>query len=325
MSSEDPYSKSIRGQINKRLTLNFLIQGAAGHLMLTAHHAVKAELELLDQEMVAVYDRFIMSSYLGYWMGSIRLIMGNPTRFWKTLHRPSHPFYFHHFLRKYGNELAMDARKDLLRRCKAKGVRRSGFINEIAVVSAFTKLQQLEASHAAAIERIQKQLCSDILGIDISKLDASLTNNTEWGFVREPKTWRGRLIKSMMIGWGGVENDNGELKVVAKAVVGPLVFHELVKGSVELICLHGCNDLPDDIYKIVMDETEHVEYEIPMLQMGPEFYRRFLAVVPREIPLAKCIMHVSQMEPTALDQFLIRMVETPEISTDILRSIEASF
>ena len=121
-----------------------------------------------------------------------------------------------------------------------------------------------------------------------------------------------------MVGWGGVDRVGGELQVVAKAIVWPLLLHELVKGSMELICLHGMSDMPTSDFDVVMDYTEHLEYEAPMIQMGPEFYQRFLKVVPPELALADCVMAVSVMEPIELEEFLFDMIEAPETARQTL-------
>ena len=78
------------------------------------------------------------------------------------------------------------------------------------------------------------------------------------------------------------------------------------------------NDLPAEDFDVVMDYTEHLEYEVPMIQLGPEFYARFLQVVPDGQALADCVMAVSQMEPIALEEFLFDMVEAPETATQTL-------
>ena len=78
------------------------------------------------------------------------------------------------------------------------------------------------------------------------------------------------------------------------------------------------NDLPVKEFNVVMDYTEHLEYEVPMIQLGPEFYKRFLNVLPDGPALADCVMAVSQMEPIALEEFLFDMVEAPETATQTL-------
>ena len=78
------------------------------------------------------------------------------------------------------------------------------------------------------------------------------------------------------------------------------------------------NDLPTEDFDVVMDYTEHLEYEVPMIQLGPEFYKCFLHVVPAGQALADCVMAVSMMEPVSLEEFLFDMVEAPKTATQTL-------
>ena len=52
----------IGGEVNKRLTMNLLMQGAASHVFLTAHHLVRTELNQLDPRLIPFYDRFAIFS-----------------------------------------------------------------------------------------------------------------------------------------------------------------------------------------------------------------------------------------------------------------------
>jgi hypothetical protein len=42
----------LRDEVNKRFSLNWLIQGAAQHAGMTFHHLVRDELDALDSELV---------------------------------------------------------------------------------------------------------------------------------------------------------------------------------------------------------------------------------------------------------------------------------
>lgn len=327
---KDELDPVVRHLINKRLTLNVLIQGAATHAFMSAHHSVRSEMDLLDRGLVPLYDKMNACNNLGYWRGAVLVFSGRPMKFWKTLHRPNNLFYRHRFMRRHGRKLATDSFNAALSRCREKGVPTSGMQNEACMFHLFRRLFELEAPRRGILEELGKKVCHEIFSIDTDQLDASLTLSPAWGTVRTPTTRRGRLMMHAMVGWGGVDrrdefdvqrDGSSELKVVAKAVTWPLLMHELVKGTMELICLHGLNELSEEHYTSVMDHTEHVEYEIPMIQIGPEFYRRFLSVLPREVPLAQCVMKVARLEPIALEEFMFDMIESPNRATDLLRSI----
>jgi len=126
-------------------------------------------------------------------------------------------------------------------------------------------------------------------------------------------------------GWmGGVFREGDRLKVQAKASIWSLVVHELIKGTVELICLHGLGELDDKEYSVVMDQTEHIEFEFQMIQIGRLVFQKFLAARPREITLADSIMLASKLDPLVLEKFMFRLFESPNRATDILLRAAAS-
>jgi hypothetical protein len=325
MSSLDPLPAHLRQQVNRRLSLNLLIQGAATHVFLTAHHLISDELNALDVGLVPAYDQLMPRAHLGYFVGGIPLLLGNPKKFWRRINRPSNPFCFHPFLSKYGPQLAREARSSIFEKCRDQGIWINGITNEIGVMKVYLSALQKELPHIPTLERLGKKVCSDIYGIGVDQLNAQITTTPAWGTVRRPETWRGRMAIHLMIGWGGVERRDGRIGVTAKASTWPLLLHELVKGTVELICLHGLGRLEDDSFDAVMNHTEHLEYEFPMIQIGGEFFKKFLAVLPREISLAQCILHVANFAPEQLDQFLVQMIDSPNRATDLLRNADEKF
>src|SRR3954447_20298602 len=115
----------LRDEINKRLTLNWLIQGAAQHAGMTLHHLVRDELNALDPRLLRLYDQYALINLLQYWHLDAALIFGRPSRFWKRAGSdPSHPFFGHPLLPRFGGMLAESGRQRALERCKEKGLTR---------------------------------------------------------------------------------------------------------------------------------------------------------------------------------------------------------
>ena len=56
-------------EINKRVTMNMLIQGSSTHAFLTSHYLVKDELDAIDPSLVPHYDRIAVTAVIGYWLG----------------------------------------------------------------------------------------------------------------------------------------------------------------------------------------------------------------------------------------------------------------
>lgn len=58
----------LRDQINKRLTMNTMTQGAAVHNMYTIHHMAKERLEQIAPELIDLYSKFATGSHSFYWL-----------------------------------------------------------------------------------------------------------------------------------------------------------------------------------------------------------------------------------------------------------------
>src|SRR3954449_3975067 len=102
----EPPPDDLAAQINKRLTLNLLIQGSAQHAFLTSHYLVRDELAQLDPLLLDLYDKFAIAGFIQYWCGMSVLIQGRPEKFWDRIRQPDHPFANHPFLVRHGAALA---------------------------------------------------------------------------------------------------------------------------------------------------------------------------------------------------------------------------
>ena len=156
-----------------------------------------------------------------------------------------------------------------------------------------------------------EQLTHLIWGIERERLSGCITGDVEFGELQTPTTKAGRILRSAAAGYGGVKKSNGRLIVHARAWMWPLLSHELTKGTAELICLHGLNELDDDTYRYVTFEADKIEHEIWMMQAGGELWRLFLAALPAADLLAESLMHVARMEPETLEQLMMDLVEHP--------------
>src|SRR3954451_8004211 len=86
----------LRDEINKRLTLNWLIQGAAQHAGMTLHHLVRDEINAIDPRLIRLYDQYALINLLQYWQFEGALLLGWPPRFWRRASsRKRHPFFGH--------------------------------------------------------------------------------------------------------------------------------------------------------------------------------------------------------------------------------------
>lgn len=310
-------------EINKRLTMNLLIQGAAAHTFLTAHYLVKDELEAIRPGLAELYDRLVVSAYLAYWIGDVALVHGMPSRFWARAQRIGHPFQHHRLLAMHGGELSNASKRYLLARGACKEVVGVPVINSFQMLWLLTRVRWGERRHKQILTKLAKDAACQIWGIEESRLDAALTVNVRFGNLKPPNTKMGRFLQRFAVAFGGVERRNGQFIVVAKAPIWPILLHELVKGTAELICLHGLNTLDDETYRNVTDEADKIEYEVWLLQAGQEMWRKLLAVMPRARPVAEILMHIARLDPLALEHLMLAVIENPSQARGMLAQLPA--
>jgi hypothetical protein len=317
--SVDP--EEIERQVNKRLTLNLLIQGAAAHTFITGHHLVRDELAELCPGFVELYDKLAISVHLNYWIGDIILLHGFGSRFWNRIHQPSHPYHRHRLLAKHGLQLSRASKQFLRDRGRGKGVISVPIVHYAQMTKLIIRAMRMELNHNAALVALAKRATHLMWGIDEEQLVAELTHNMAMRNVREPKSLEGWLARSAAVGWGGVQRRDGKLYVVAKAIIWPLLLHELTKGVAELVSMHGLNTLDDATYGAVIDRTDHIEYEASMLQAGPEAWRLLLAALPPGRPLAEMLMHIARLDPDSVEELMLAVIEDPQRARRLLTEL----
>lgn len=300
-----------RDQLNKRFSLNLLIQGAASHTYLTAHHLVKDQLNEIEPGFVPLYDKMSLSVQLAQWIGDLMLAVGQPEQYWNSITEPAHPFSGHPFLVKHGQFLSIESRKHIEQRARSKDVLVEPEHQYPQTFWLLGRTVMKEQRHRQALAETARLATTMIWGIDINKLTGQITGDVEFGKLQKPISQTGRILRAAAAGYGGVSRVDGKLGVEARAWVWPLLVHELTKGTAELICLHGLNKLDAATYDYVTYIADKIEHEIWMMQAGGELWRRLLAAIPAPNLLAESLMHVAQMSPATLEQWLTDLVEHP--------------
>ena len=317
MSSEDRFLD----EINKRLTMNVLIQGAAMHSVLTLHYLVQEELDRINPKLISIYDRVAVGMPLVMWRGEVVMIAGRPRRFWSRIGESSHPFSRHPFLAKHGGRLAEGTLEHALKRAKLKKAWTTHGLVSVQLNWLVLKAMKLERAQISRLEELAVEATSTMWGIDPDRLDGSLTVDVKVGEVRSQPTLSGRIYAACGAGWSGVQLDETELRVVAKAFAWPLLVHELVKGTAELVSLHALNSLDDECYEAVMAATERVDFEPWHMQVGSELWRRFLAAIPADRSLSEVFMHVARLSPKRLEALMMAIVEEPEAARSAISAL----
>jgi hypothetical protein len=308
----------LQAEINKRFTMNLLIQGVASHTFLTTHHLVRDDLNALDEDLVDLYDRVVISGYVSYWIGDMVMINGRTRKFWKRLARSNHPFQKHTVMVKHGAELSEASWRHASKRAEEKEVSITPGVQTLQSHRWFLECVEKESPIKGQLTDLAVKAVRQMWLTSAKVYDAEITMSPEFGQIREPETWRGRLLRSCGAGWSAIMPKDGKLKVVAKAIFWPLLAHELVKGTAELVCLHGLNKLDNETYTEVIKATDHIEYEVWMMQIGAELYRRWLSAKPNDICMADCLMHIAMQPPKKVEAIMLAVLEEPEAATAMM-------
>tara|TARA_R110000751_G_scaffold45637_2_gene103395 strand:- start:409 stop:2853 length:2445 start_codon:yes stop_codon:yes gene_type:complete len=191
--------KRLRSQINKRITMNALTQGAAVQNMATIHHLAKERIESLSPGLMQMYDQFSSSSVSMYWL--------------------------------------MDF--------------------------------------------------------------ANMAN-----------------LASQAIGTSEVDFDGETPVVKAQAMVFPVLVQELVKGVMEVLSLHGLEDLDEHDTNVVYSQADRLHDEPWLIQVGPHLWDAFLKIIPKNHQLADVVANLAAKEPEFIHDLLSKTIEAVHSAND---------
>jgi len=309
----------LEDEIQKRFTLNWLIQGASQHAGATSHYLVRDELNAIDPRLVRPYDQLALIIVLQYWRLQSKLLMGSPRRFWKrAATNRGHPFSGHTLLSRYGGMLAEETRRRARERCKEKGVTVLPFAFSFQTAFLIVRLRRLETPHRYQLIELAKEVTSMIWGIPADRLNGTLEDRIRARRSIPVRSFRDTILGSCIAGIGGVVRHDGKLAVAANAINWHLLTKELVKGTAELVCLHGLNQLSDDTYQRVLYATDRLDLEPWMLQSGGELWRRLLAAMPEDCSLAQVLMDLARQPARILEATIAAVIEEPESARQLL-------
>jgi hypothetical protein len=312
----------LQDEIRKRFTLNWLIQGASQHAGSTAHYIVRDELNAIDSRLVRLYDQLSLVILIQYWRLQSKLLMGRPSRFWKrAAKKRNHPFYGHPLLAKYGGMLAEEVRKRAVGRCKEKGVTLLPFAFSFQTAFLIIRLQMIETPHRRRLIELAKEVTTMIWGIPSERLSGDLVDRIAGRRLIPIRSFRDTILGSCVAGIGGVARREDHLGVWASGVNWHLLIKELVKGTAELISLHGLNQLSDDTYQRVLQATDRLDLEPWMLQSGGELWRRVLAAIPEGRSMSHVLMQLARQPAKTLEATIAAVIEKPESAPSPLEEL----
>jgi hypothetical protein len=313
---------TLRDEINKRLSLNLLIQGAASHAGLTLQHLVRDELDALHPKLVRLYDQYALMIHLQFWKAwESALLLGRPARFFRrAASDPQHPFHHYPLLARHGEELAEAVHQRCAERWRKLKLWPIPFSWHL--IKVMFQLAWKESGHTERLADIAKQAAVQVWGIPASKLEVEITQgNVAFGNLSKPRTFAGRLFRFGAVGYGGVIRRADGVAVLAKGNNWWLVASELVKGTAELICLHGLNSLSDESYQHVIAGADGIDFEPWMIQTGAELWRRLLTLLPPGRPVAEMLMHLARLPARSLDSLMLAVLEDPTWARELLTGL----
>jgi hypothetical protein len=117
------------------------------------------------------------------------------------------------------------------------------------------------------------------------------------------------------------EEEDGEPIIQARGIVFPVLAQEMNKGVAELLSHHGLADLDEPTTKTVLKHADDIKHEPYLMQVGPEMWRRFLKVKPREVSLSDLYVALSKQEPDELHKIIAAAVEDPENAKAMLNEL----
>lgn len=317
----DNSNEHLLEEINKRLTLNLLIQGSAQHAFLTSHYLVRDELTAINPDLLRLYDQIALGGVVQYWCSEFVLTIGWPDRYWRRARRPRHPFSRHPLLLRHGLSLAQAAKERAYERCQSKRVSRIPLVFSLQFMKRILQTKFKEARHKRALVDLAKRATHQVWGIPRERLDGKLTMAVAFGRPRLPTTFSAVMLRAGVAGFGGVLEEGSEFRVVGRGWVWPILSHELVKGTVELICMHGLNELDPTTYQAVLKAGDRIEYEPWMLQAGSELWRQLLPLLPDDRPVAEMVMHLARLPARSLERLMLAVIEDKSWARELLAGL----
>ncbi len=201
------------------------------------------------------------------------------------------------------------------------------FLFSFRALALLKRIRTREVPFRPELVGLAKQTAVAVWGIPRERLDAELSKEMP---IPAPQlhadNLQARHLRSCVIGYSHVARQEPQLIVSAKGITWQMLTKELVKGTAELICLHGLSQLQDRTYRHVIEAADRLEFEPWLLQSGGELWRRLLAAVPDGSSIAHVLMHLARLPAEAMQSIIADVIEDSESASrrlaDIVRCCE---
>ena len=298
----DPRRKQ---EVQKRLTLNTLSQGAAVHAMLSIHHLASAELNQIDPRLVTLYSQFAAGACLTYYGEGNGGGFQTSDRFWQGI-PADHPYSQHPILARHGLALQQGAKAHLEGRL-ARLPRGNPH-------AAFGQIAQIEHQHREELQQLAIRLTSEVWHIPPDRLIARLGQ----GQVDPETPWDDESgLAGMSTGMEQVvmrPGPNGTQKWCVDAVgaIFPILCQELCKGVCDLLGRHQINGKTPEEKQGIIADADKMSLEPSQINVGPELWRKLLAVAPNGLQPDDMMHKLSTLPPHQLHTLLDLAIRSPE-------------
>jgi hypothetical protein len=107
-------------------------------------------------------------------------------------------------------------------------------------------------------------------------------------------------------------DESGQPVVKSSAKCFPALVHEMIKGVMELMSLHGLKEFNESELATIYDKADNFKDEQWLIQVGAELWRNFLKIVPEDIPLANIYAEFSKQSPQIIHDIVEKSITSPE-------------
>ncbi len=184
-------------------------------------------------------------------------------------------------------------------------------------------VHHMQTAHHLAQEAI-KDIDPELLTLysDLSKF----SHKMYWAMFNDLTAMEGMQAGQEEITWEnkGCTGPNCERKpkIIAYGMVFPILVQELSKGVMELLTMHQFTGMSSDVQEKVVKNADGFKHEQWLIQTGPEMWRKFIKLVPRDRKLADIVAAFSTMAPDQVEEIMEAVIDNPEKAQELLNSLE---
>lgn len=201
------------------------------------------------------------------------------------------------------NELTPEEKKEVDKRITLNAMTHGASLHQMI------SMHHLET---AALNQIDPQL------VDIYSQFAVGSQYSTWGTdIEMMLAMLGQQGGEVKIGWP--KKEEGKMIVMTKAIIFPILIHELSKGIMELLTSHG---LPTDLetLKKVYKHADRPEHEIFHYFIGPELWRKMIKVIDGD-QLSDVIAALSQQDSDEIHRIVGTIIDSPEEAKELIKDL----